>query len=275
MIRVPPDVDPFLGRIARCPELGVEVMTVRFRENRDPGYMASVAEAAAKTGVDLLIGGQHARFGSPNPDERKADIEALIAALLEFNRHTGITYSSVSNVPMSHNRWSPEPPMDERIDIIGEGLAAVADAVRPAGMTLGLENHCDYRGYECAAMLKKANRPNMLAQLDSGNAFTVFEDPIDCARAMAPWVASVHLKDVKAVPNAGPEWRSSRTETVPLGDGHVDNVEVCRILQELAPDARNLALLTEPLFPGPEVDMEAFLRKSLGWARTHLAPFLG
>lgn len=273
LITVPEGADPNIGRIERAKALGLSVISVSFRENRDPGYMASVADAAARHGTELRLGGG-GRFGSANSDERKEDVEKTIKNLLTINRHTGITFSSLANTPMSHNRWTPDPPMHERIGIIAESLATIADAVAPAGITLGLENHCDYRGYECAAMLARANRPNMLAQLDTGNAFTVFEEPVDCAKAMATWVVSCHLKDIKVTPLAPPPFRCTKAENAPLGAGQVDNVAICKILQEQAPNPASLALLIEPLSLGPEDDRDAFLRTSLAWARDHLAPFL-
>lgn len=273
LIRVPADVDPIIGRIVRAQELGLTVISVGFRENRDHGYMAAVADAARQHGIELRMG-SGGRFGSASAEERKVDVARTIEHLLEVNRYAGITFSSLANTPMSHNRWTADPPMDERIGIIAESLAAIGDAVAAAGITVGLENHCDYRGYECAAMLLQADRPNVRAQLDTGNAFTVFEEPVECARALAPWTVSVHLKDVKVTPLAPAPWRGSRAESAPLGGGQVDNVAICAMLQELAPDPANLALLIEPLSLGPEDDHDAFLRTSIDWARTHLARFI-
>lgn len=273
LISVPPDADPIIGRIARAKELGLAVISVGFRENRDHGYMTAVAEAAQQHGIELRLGGG-GRFGSANPEERKIDVARTIEHLLEVNRYAGITFSSLANGPMSHNRWAADPPMDERIGIIAESLAAIGDGVAAAGITVGLENHCDYRGYECAAMLERANRSNVRAQLDTGNAFTVFEEPVDCARALAPWTVSVHLKDVKVTPLAPAPWRGSRAESAPLGGGQVDNLTICRLLAEASPDAAGLALLVEPLSLGPEDDRDAFLRTSIAWARANLAPFL-
>jgi sugar phosphate isomerase/epimerase len=270
LIRVPSDIDPILGRIMRARELGLTVMSIGFRENRDHGYMASVAEAALQQGIELRLG-SGGRFGSASAEERKVDIARTIENVLEVNRYAGIAFSSLANTPMSHNRWAADPPMDERIGIIAESLAAIGDGVAAAGITLGLENHCDYRGYEIAAMLRQADRPNVRAQLDTGNAFTVFEEPVECAGALAPWTVSVHLKDVKVTPLAPAPWRGSRAESAPLGGGQVDNVAICALLQEQAPDPANLALLIEPLSLGPDDDPDRFLRTSIDWARTHLA----
>jgi sugar phosphate isomerase/epimerase len=158
--------------------------------------------------------------------------------------------------------------------MIADGLGQIADAVAPVGMVLGLENHCDYRGYECAAMLAKANRPNLKAQFDTGNPFTVFEEPVDAAKALAKWTVSCHLKDVKVTPLVGEPIFGSVAQSAPMGQGNVDNVTICRILQEESPDPKNIALMLEPLSLGPEVDREEFMRISLEWCREHLAPFL-
>ena len=270
-----PGTDPNLGRIDKAGELGISVISIGFGEpgQREPDYLRKVAEHAANRGIELRLG-TGGRFGSTNPAERQEDIDRLTESLLHINRYTGIRFSSVANGPMSHNRWSAEPPMDERIGIIGESLARLADNVAPAGMVIGLENHCDYRGYECAAMLAKANRPNAMAQIDTGNAFTVFEEPVDCARAMAKWVVSAHLKDIKVTPLAREPWFGTRTATVPLGQGDVDNVTICELLQAESPDPANLALMVEPLLTSQIPDRDVFLRESIDWAKDKLARFL-
>ncbi len=271
-----PGADPVVSRLERAAELGLRVFNVWFLDpaQRTPEYLGSLAEAAARHGVELRLT-VPGRFGSADPEERKADVAGVIAQVLEANRHAGIRFSALANWPMSHTRWAPDPPMDERIGIIAESLAQVADGVAPAGVTLGVENHCDYRGYEIAAMLERANRPNLKAQLDTGNAFTVFEDPVDCARALAKWTASVHLKDVRVTPfvPAGP-CAGIRGESVPLGAGQVGNAAICRILREQAPDAGNLALIVEPLCQSEPPEAEGVLMTSLDWARSYLAEYL-
>ena len=271
-----PGVDPAIGRVYRAAELGLDVLGVSFMQDADraPAHLQAVAEAGAAKGIELRLGGGGGEFGNPDPEVRKRELERATQSLLYLHKHTGIKFSMVANRPMSHNRWAPIPPMDERIDMIGEYLALMADAVAPVGMVLGLENHCDYRGYEIAAMLKRANRPNMMAQIDTGNPFTVFEDPIDCATAMAPYVVSSHLKDIRVTPLAGAPVFGARTETVPLGQGHVDNVAICQILQDKSPDPRSLALMMEPLLTNVIEDKDAFVRESLDWARVKLAKFL-
>lgn len=271
-----PGADPIIGRIEKAAELGLSVMNVAFREpgQREPDYQKRVAETADRLGIELRLMGGGGETANPDPEVRKAEVERATKDLLELNKLTGIKFSMIVNRPMSHHRWMPEPPMSERIDIAAENLGKIADAVASVGMVLGLENHCDYRGYEVAAMLAKANRPNLKAQFDTGNPFTVFEEPIDAAKAMAKWTVSCHLKDVKVTPLRGAPVFGSVAESAPMGQGMVDNVTICQILQDESPDPKNLALMLEPLSLAPGVDVEEFMRVSLEWCRDKLAPFL-
>ena len=53
LIKVPPEADPIFGRINRCAELGINVISVGFRDRRDPAYLQDAAELAAKKGVEF------------------------------------------------------------------------------------------------------------------------------------------------------------------------------------------------------------------------------
>jgi sugar phosphate isomerase/epimerase len=269
---------PVVGQIERAAHFGLQAMMLIIPylspDIRTPAFYRAIAEASQQHGVELrpITAG---RFGSADPEARKQDVDRVIMELRDAREHAGLEYAALANWPMTHTRWAPEPPLDERIDIIGENLAAVASAV--PDMTLGLENHTDYRGHEIAAMLARANRPNMLAQLDTGNPFCVFEDPVDAARALARYTVSVHLKDVKVttfadVADPAP---GIRGEAVPLGEGMVDNEAILRILAAEAPDPASIRLTMEPLYMPRGIDPERdFLLPSIAWAREKLAAYL-
>jgi hypothetical protein len=54
----------------------------------------------------------------------------------------------------------------------------------------------------------------------------------------------------------------------------VDNVTICEILAEQAPDPKSIALMVEPLSLSPDQDPEAFLQTSIDWCRKNLARFI-
>lgn len=275
LIVVPDGEDELRYRVETAARLGLTVLGVFLRpEMRDAGYLESVAELAAKRGIELRYGtgGNFYLAG----DAARAEVERVAEALLFAARHLGIRSSSLASGPMlTHHRFAAGPPLDERKAAVAGNLGALADAVASAGITLALENHTDWRGHEVVDVVKRANRPNLKLQLDTGNAFAVFEDPVDCARAMAPLVVSVHLKDLRVTPFATGEVEGTRAVSVPLGEGHVDNVAICGILQEWSPDPANLPLMIEPFYIPRGADVTDFLERSVVWAKEQLAAYLG
>jgi sugar phosphate isomerase/epimerase len=218
-----------------------------------------------------MVGGNFYLQGA----EGEAEIARVAEMLTTIARSTPIRFSGLAAGPMlTTHRWTPGPPIEERLALLATNLGRLVDAVAGAGITLGVENHCDYRGHEVASIIQQANRPNLRVQIDTGNAFSVFEEPVDCARALAPYVVSAHLKDIHVTPFAPAPCRGSRAVAVALGEGHVDNLAICAILQEQAPDPATLALLIEPFYLPEDRDVTEFLTTSVAWARQHLAPYL-
>ena len=274
LIALPEGADPVPHRIERAADLGLSALGVTFRDTwQDRDYLRRAGDLARDRGIELRLGAG-GNFYLEGP-EGEAEIARVAEMLLAVARHTGSRFASVPAGPMlTTHRWTPGPPLPQRLSLLARTLGALADAVADAGFVVGLENHCDYRGHEIAAIVAEADRPNLRVQIDTGNAFSVFEDPVDCARALAPYVVSCHLKDIHVTPFAPAPCRGTRAVAVPLGEGHVDNAAICRILQDRAPDPAGIALLCEPFYLPDDADPDQFLATSLAWARAHLAPFL-
>lgn len=121
---------------------------------------------------------------------------------------------------------SPEQALQLAID----SLTACASYAADKGVVLGVENHGGLPGTaaEVRQVLDAVNSPALRLIFDVGNFVGVGDDPVTAARALAPWVAHVHLKDL------GPEPldEGGRREALPLGDGSIDLAGVFRVLQE-------------------------------------------
>lgn len=274
LITVPEGEDSVIGRIDRAADLGLAVLGVNLRDHwQDHEYLKRVNTRAEERGIELRtgMGGNFYLQGAAG----EAEVTQVAEAVLAIARHTAIRFVSTPAGPMlTTHRFTAGPPLSERLSLLAHNFGALADAVAGAGVTICLENHCDYRGHEIATIVAEVNRPNLRVQIDTGNAFSVFEDPIDCARALAPYVVSCHLKDIHVTPFAPKPCQGSRAVAVPLGEGHVDNAAICQILQDQAPDPVNLALLCEPFYLPDTINPDEFLATSIAWARTHLAPYL-
>jgi sugar phosphate isomerase/epimerase len=81
--------------------------------------------------------------------------------------------------------------------------------------------------------------------LDTGNNNALLDDPLETARALAPWTLTVHLKDMGVEESADGFLLSE----VPLGQGRLDLKAVVGAVRKANPKARfNLEMITrDPL----------------------------
>ena len=86
-------------------------------------------------------------------------------------------------------------------------------------------------------IIKAVDSPNLRFLFDTGNTFTVCEDPVDAAYDAAPYTALVHLKDLRVLPWCPGREFVSAMYAAPLGRGHVNNrkiLEICWGQQHVA-----------------------------------------
>jgi len=114
--------------------------------------------------------------------------------------------------------------------------AGVADAYR---IDIAVENHGDFSSAELKSLLDLVGHPRVGACLDTANSLLRGEDPLECARTLAPYTRAVHLKDwtVSRDASGTPKW----TEAVP-GQGQVP---VRQILEIVVAQKRDLNIAIE------------------------------
>ena len=126
-------------------------------------------------------------------------------------------------------------------------MREAGDIAERYGVNIAIENHGDYTGSELAAFLDRVDHPRVGACLDTGNSLFRQKDPIQCARVLAPYAFSMHLKDWTMA--FGPDGRSRWTEKV-LGEGEVPLTQVLAIVAAAQPDLN--VVLETPVWPGED-----------------------
>ncbi len=126
----------------------------------------------------------------------------------------------------------------QQIAEVRAGLGRLAPRAAEHGITVAIENHQDFGSAELLAFCEEAG-DNVGITLDTGNAFPVAESPLSFARAVAPRVRHVHLKDYR-VQFTDEGYRLVRCA---IGDGAVPFGEIFDLL--LA-DGRSLTAVLEP-----------------------------
>jgi len=100
--------------------------------------------------------------------------------------------------------------------------------------TLAVENHKDQRIPERLETLRKLSSEFIGVCFDMGNSFTLLEDPVETARAFAPWTRSVHIKDQAVRESEDGFWYADMA----LGDGCLDLPAMIQVLRAAQPAVR-------------------------------------
>jgi 3-oxoisoapionate decarboxylase len=99
---------------------------------------------------------------------------------------------------------------------------------------LAVENHKDQRIAEKLGLLKGLQSEFIGLCVDFGNNFPLMENPLEAARAFAPWAMSAHIKD-----QAVREYEDGYLfADVALGDGFLDLPAMVKVLREAKPALR-------------------------------------
>jgi sugar phosphate isomerase/epimerase len=253
---------------AAAQRLGLQHIELPTRGWNEPGstFVQRVGDLMGRydIGIQVGFGDKYIENGENQETERFAEfVERLCRPL-------GVTV--IGTVSHLHGgRWLKEPPLDEQLGQLAAALGRLAPVAEAGGVYLAIENHADYRGHELAEVLRRVGSKHVGARLDTGNAYCAIEEPLDAARALAPYTMATHIKDqvVQAEPGnrgltpGGLLWLGNCA----LGEGHVDFPAIVPLLAEQGPLGSDLVLTMEV----PAASIET----SIAYARTAFAPYLG
>jgi sugar phosphate isomerase/epimerase len=167
--------------------------------------------------------------------------------------------------PLAWKRFDQDRP---RLMALLEDAAQLAEQYR---IPLAIENHSDYAAWQIAMLMGDLGSHLVGICFDSGNTPSSLEEPVQAARAAAPYVLQTHLRDCKLV-HAD---YGLRYEGVALGEGDVDLAEVVRILQGESPAEAFSIESAVRSNPGWSIEEnlraeEEGVRRSVDYARTRL-----
>jgi sugar phosphate isomerase/epimerase len=220
----------------------------------DDDYCRRLASALDEAGLGRILGWGH-------PDGLHAGTDE--AALEDLKRHVprakllGASIMRIVASSMIHVDEPREPQIEQSIRM----LTQAAKVAEEHDVVLALENHIDFTGPEMLQIIQGVGSEHLKVNLDTGNPIRVYEDPVECARVLAPYAVSTHTKDIATGGKGGsPADRFPFFPSCPTGKGLVDFEGVAAVLAEAGFEgslAVEIDLLAEPWATTPEEDVVA------------------
>ena len=233
-------LDHFLRKAAEMNLDGLHLADARHLDSLEYGYVSEVRRKAEALGLYLELG-----TAGTNPDH----LENMVRAAHVLGSTVVCTFVG-----------KPRPTSAQEMEQIISAAAAEIRQVLPVceryGIGLALENNQDLTTEELLMLLEQIDSRWVGICFDTGNPLGVLEDPLESARAVAPLVKTVHLKDYQLAARSD---GFSLLECA-LGEGVVDLRGILDLVRSEAPQA-NLNIETSAgTYPMPVLD-EAYLER--------------
>ena len=115
-----------------------------------------------------------------------------------------------------------------------KSLALAEPVLSKHRMSIAIENHKDWRIDEMLAILERIESESVGVTVDTGNNMSLLEDPLETAKAFAPYAKAVHLKDMGLE-----SYRDGfLLAEVPFGQGCLDLKAIVDTIRAVRPAAR-------------------------------------
>lgn len=226
--------------------------SARLLQGRDDAYVDRLSEEAEAHGLYLELAG-----AGVNPGQSGRTVAEMVAEWKPL-----FTLARRLNAPILNTcfgllkeRTFAAPTLAEQIELTIEVLRELSQIAAEFDAVITMELHVDLTSLELVRIIEEVDSEHVQVNLDTANALGLLEDPVDAARALAPYVHTTHFKDTCIYPTKeGYNWQGG----APLGRGLVDLPAVVEILYQANPNVHLNIEDSGGFIPIPMYD-EAFL----------------
>jgi sugar phosphate isomerase/epimerase len=214
--------DDFIKRAAELHVDGVSLETC-FLPGSAPGFWQRLKEKLEENRLVPVLA-----WGHPDGLEGGTNTGALadLVRSIFIASELGCKVMRIVGSSLRFRDQPHEPQLQQLAGMLREATKVAADQ----GVILAMENHIDFTAREILQLIEGVASANFGVNFDTGNALRLFEDPVEEAKLLAPYIHATHIKDLSPRRGGSPrEWNF--WESVPAGHGVVDIQGVMRVLQ--------------------------------------------
>ena len=215
--------DDFVSRAAELRVDGVSLETC-FLPGSAPGFWQRLKEKLEANRLEAVLA-----WGHPDGLEGGTNTGALadLVRSIFVARELGCRVMRIVGSSLRFRDEPHGPQLRQLADMLREATKIAADQ----GVILAIENHIDFTATELLQLIEEVGSTNFGVNFDTGNALRLFEDPVEEARLLAPYIHATHIKDLSPRRGGSPrDWNF--WESVPAGQGIVDIPGVMRVLHD-------------------------------------------
>ncbi len=241
--------------------------SARLLQGRDDDYLDKLAAEAQAHGHYLELAG-----AGVNPGQSGRTVAEMVEEwkpLFPLARRLNAPFLNTCFGLLKERTFSA-PTLAEQIELTIEVLRELSLMAADFDVIITMELHVDLTSLELVRMIEAVDSAHVRVNLDTANALGLLEDPVDAARALAPYVHTTHFKDTCIYPTEeGYNWQGG----APLGRGLVDLPAVVEILYRANPNVHLNIEDSGGFIPIPMYD-EAFLKSFTDLTPTRMARFV-
>ena len=199
-----------------------------------------------KYGLEISSVAAHAHLLDPSSPAKYGNSEIMKA--IKLSAAIKVPYVVTTELEPETD-WGKKLSYDHRVIIVAEKLYEPLRLAQDLGVKLLLESHGPLTGSIQGLkdiMAALDHHPALGINLDTGNSWLGGADPVEMAREFKDMIGHVHWKDL------GPEMERQRGSvygcgfsTIALGEGVIDVVGVCDVLQDADIEASTFEIIGE------------------------------
>jgi len=213
--------------LTKAHDLGVDGVSLEscFMDSFEDSYIEELKAQLDEYGFDRVFA-----WGHPDGLERGKNPEAFkeMKYCIPKAKLMGADVMRICGSSLMFRNEPHGPQLEALTKQIREAIKIAEDN----DIKLAFENHIDYTVDEVMQLIENVDSPNFGVNFDTGNFLRLLDDPIRGMEVLAPYVLSVHLKDLQVNPEAAKPTDWFFFAGVPVGEGLVDNQKLANILNK-------------------------------------------